>query len=131
MNCKKLLSAIALLTTLWMVVGCSSTIPQSITDQPAPLRYDIQYSDGTAVGIELLILSRETSSIQETIDAAVLSVVSEIPKTELLEQQDRFRTELSMALSTGEAGQSTPAVIVLDISPTEVLPAGRSDLSLR
>ena len=105
-----------------LTVGCAGTHTMSspqVQTEPLQLRYDIQYVDNTAIGVEVMVMSPElpwkSVQIQHSMDRAFDRVARQIPKSAILGQQGEFQSVLK-ATFKDETGHDTEAsLFVLNV----------------
>ncbi len=120
---RKTLRRTLALALLVLLTGCSTQ--QVLVEKnsgPLHLRYDIQYVDSTALGVEVLVLtSHEMAAahrLASDMDRAFNEVAYTMPKSEILMHQDIFRDRLTDAFALhSEYAQST-RLLVVDVFQT-------------
>lgn len=95
---RKSVLAIALMGIL-LSVGCSMQAPlRSSASEPLHLSYDINYVDNTTVEIDVLVLANgelRGTRLARDVDSAIQQVARTLPKSQILQRQDRFRSVLN------------------------------------
>lgn len=101
---KNLLIHLLFLFTL-LLLGSGCAYQQPVMEQTGPLyvQYDIQYSDYTMVGIDLMVMSPDLPRAADKIEAdlfeAFTSVSHAVTKEEILKDQTTFRNTLNDAFA--------------------------------
>jgi uncharacterized protein YceK len=117
---RKMVITFAIVAGFLLLTGCSTQVAMTRPDsEPMRLHYDINYVDNTAVSVDLMVIAPETVSrvkIARELDETVNLVVRDLPKSELLGQQDTFLTTLSNTFAKVSRHAENICLVVLGVN---------------